>query len=125
MTRLIAKFAGCAVFASAIAAPATVLILAPAAQAQGSAKAVVDAAKASGEVGEQADGYLGVVVDASPATRAALSEINAGRAGAYRDAAAKAGVTPAAAGEAAYRQLLSRMPPGQYYKPAGGGWTRK
>ncbi|MBE7217627.1 MAG: DUF1318 domain-containing protein, partial [Caulobacteraceae bacterium] len=35
------------------------------------------------------------------------------------------GVSVAAAGEAAYRQLLARMPSGQWYKPAGGGWTQK
>ena len=52
-------------------------------------------------------------------------ERNAGRAEAYRDAASKSGVTPAAAGQAAAQQLVGRIPAGQYYKPLDGGWTRK
>ncbi len=112
-------------FALGLAAASAGLLPAPRAWAQSSAKATVDAAKASGQVGEQADGYIGVVGGADAATRAAVAEINAGRAGAYRAAAAAAGTTVSAAGEAAYRQLLSRMPPGQYYRPAGGGWIRK
>jgi uncharacterized protein YdbL (DUF1318 family) len=90
------------------------------------AKAVVDAAKARGEVGEQGDGYLGLVVASAPAeVRAAVAEINAGRAAVYRDTAAKTGVTPEAAGQATARQLIERLPEGQSYKPLNGGWTRK
>ena len=49
-----------------------------------SAKATVDAAKAAGVVGEQADGFLGFVTAAAdPAIRAAVAEINAGRADLY------------------------------------------
>src|SRR6185312_2379818 len=91
-----------------------------------SAKAVVDTAKAQGVVGEQGDGYLGLVRgSADGSVSAAVAEINAGRAAVYRQTAAKAGVTEAAAGEAAARQIIARLPPGQYYKPLGGGWTRK
>ena len=110
----------------AVAAPCAALLVAPApAHAQSAAKATVDAAKAAGTVGEQADGTLGIVSGGDASVRAAVAEINAGRQAAFRDAAAKTGVTPTAAGEAAYRQLVSRMPAGQFYKPAGGGWTRK
>jgi uncharacterized protein YdbL (DUF1318 family) len=101
-------------------------LTAGAASAQSSAKATVDAAKAQGVVGEQADGFLGLVTgSADPAVTAAVAQINAGRAGAYRDIAAKTGVTPAAAGEATAQQLIARLPPGAYYKPLGGGWTTK
>ncbi len=90
------------------------------------AKATVDAAKARGEVGEQGDGYLGLVAgNAPPEVRGALAEINVGRAEVYRDTAAKTGVTAEAAGQATARQLIERLPPGQYYRPLGGGWTRK
>ncbi|HTK34485.1 MAG TPA: YdbL family protein [Caulobacteraceae bacterium] len=88
-------------------------------------KAVVEAAKAQGGAGEQADGYLGIVAGGDAALRAAVAEINAGRAEAYRETAAKTGVTPEAAAEATARQLIARVPPGQYYKPLGGAWTRK
>lgn len=89
------------------------------------AKAAVDAAKASGVVGEQADGYLGVVSGGDASLRAAVAEINTGRAGAYKDIAAKSGVTPEAAGQATAKQLYARLAPGQYWKPLDGGWTKK
>ncbi len=127
MNPLRSKTTAAVLAAVLLATPLTAMIVlsATSAHAQGAAKATVDAAKASGVVGEQADGTLGVVSGGDASVRAAVAEINAGRMAAYRDAAAKTGVTAEAAGEAAYRQLLSRMPPGQYYRPAGGGWTRK
>jgi len=91
-----------------------------------SAKAIVDAAKAQGVVGEQGDGFLGLVTgSADSAVSAAVAEINSGRAAVYKDAAARSGVTPAAAGEAAAKQIFQRIASGQYYKPMGGAWTRK
>ena len=89
------------------------------------AKARVDAAKAAGQVGEQGDGFLGIVSGGDAALQAAVAEINAGRAAAYRDTAAKTGVDAAAAGQATAQQLFARIPPGQYYRPLGGAWTRK
>ena len=90
------------------------------------AKAAVDAAKARGEVGEQGDGFLGFVRNGDDAQlRAAVAEINAGRAQVYREAATRTGVTVAAAGQATAQQLFARIPPGQFYKPLDGGWTRK
>ena len=115
-----------ALLAALVLTPAAATLgSAPRAWAQSAAKATVDAGKAAGVVGEQADGYLGLVTGADAQTRAAVAEINAGRAKAFQDAAGRTGATPAAAGEAAYRQLLARMPPGQFYKPADGVWTRK
>jgi hypothetical protein len=91
------------------------------------AKARVDAAKAAGIVGEQADGFLGFVTGAAdPALRAAVAEINAGRADLYRQAAAKNGVSPEAAGAAAFNTVVkANLRPGEFYKPAGGGWVKK
>jgi uncharacterized protein YdbL (DUF1318 family) len=91
------------------------------------AKAAVDAGKSAGIVGEQADGYLGFVAGGGdPALRSAVAEINAGRAQVYREAAAKTGATPAAAGAAAFVNAIQpRIKPGQFYKPAGGGWAKK
>ena len=92
-----------------------------------SAKATVDAAKAAGVVGEQADGFLGFVsAAADPAIKGAVAEINAGRAQRYNQAAAKNGVTPAAAGAAAFESVVkAKLRPGDYYKPANGGWAKK
>ncbi|ALL11972.1 YdbL family protein [Caulobacter henricii] len=89
------------------------------------AKATVDAAKAAGVVGEQADGYLGIVAGGDDALRASVAEINIGRAAAYKEIAARTGVTPEAAGQATAKQLYSRLAPGYYWKPLDGGWMKK
>ena len=89
-------------------------------------KAAVDAAKAQGVVGEQGDGFLGLVTgSADPAVTAAMQAINAGRSKAYQEIAARTGATPDAAGQATALQLFAKVPPGQYYKPLGADWTRK
>ena len=93
------------------------------------AKALADAAKTAGTVGEQADGFLGFVKgSADSETTDAVNEINAGRRQVYAQAAAKSGpaVTPEAAGAAAFQSVISaKIKPGEFYKPAGGGWVRK
>ena len=108
---------------------ATMLVAAGAAPAVAqspAAKAAVDAAKARGLAGEQADGYIGFVMPPTdPALAAAVAEINAGRAQAYREAAARTGATPEAAGQATAQQLFARLPAGQYFKPLDGNWVRK
>ena len=94
--------------------------------AHASAGDVAAAAKAAGLVGEQADGFLGLVTNSVPPdVKAAVDEVNAGRAQAYKDIAAKTGVSEQAAGEATARTLFAKLPPGAYYKPLGGSWMRK
>ena len=88
-------------------------------------KVTVDAAKAAGKVGEQADGYLGIVAGADGTITAAVNTINAGRREVYSQTAAKSGVTPDAAGQATGAQLIIKVPSGQYIKPLGGAWTKK
>ena len=103
------------------------LAVTPAAAMAMDSKAAVDAAKSAGLVGEQADGFLGFVRPSSdPAVKAAVDDINTGRAALYREAAAKNGVTPAAAGASAYTTVVqSRIKSGEFFKPAGGSWTQK
>ena len=109
-----------------VAALVEMTVAPPAAADLAGAKAVVEAAKARGQVGEQGDGYLGFVGPTrDPQVVAAVNEINVGRTAVYRDAAAKTGVTEAAAGEAAAVQLFSMVRTGQYYKPLNGNWTKK
>ncbi len=88
-------------------------------------KVLVDTGKTAGTVGEQADGYLGVVGQADAATTAAVAAINAARKEVYAQTAAKSGVTIEAAGQATGVELISRLSAGQYYKPLGGAWTKK
>jgi hypothetical protein len=90
-------------------------------------KATIDAAKSAGIVGEQADGFLGFVKPSNdPALKAAVQDINDGRRALYAEAAAKNGVSIEAAGASAFNTVVqAKLRPGDYYKPAGGGWVRK
>lgn len=113
-------------FKNALFAAALVLTATPAFADLASDKAAVDAAKAAGTVGEQADGYLGFVSGGGDAAlSAAVNEINSGRANVYAQTAAKSGTTRDAAGQATGAQLIAKTPAGQYIKPLGGGWTKK
>jgi uncharacterized protein len=113
-------------FKSAIFAATALLFSTPAFADLASDKAAVEAAKAAGTVGEQADGYLGFVSgSADGAVTAAVNDINAGRANVYAETASKTGVTRDAAGQATGAQLIGRVPGGQFFKPIGGGWTKK
>jgi uncharacterized protein YdbL (DUF1318 family) len=115
-------------FLAAVAVLLSVASVSGAALAQSAAtKALVDSAKAAGLVGEQNDGLLGFVKSgADAATRAAVSEINAGRSQLYRQAAAKNGVTETAAGAAAFQTVVStKLKAGEYYQNAAGSWVRK
>ena len=126
MTRI--KYLALAAAILGAAGVATVGLTAGAAMAQtAQAKALVDAAKAQGIVGEQNDGLLGFVVASSdPALEAAVNEINAGRSQLYRQAAARNNVTVAAAGAAAFTEVVSnRLRPGEYYQSSTGAWVQK
>ena len=111
---------------SALAAAFAAIALASSAAAL-DAKTAVDQAKTAGVVGEQADGFLGFVKPSDDsALKAAVQEINQGRASLYREAAQKNGVSVEAAGAAAFTQVVvSRIKPGEFYRPAGGGWQKK
>jgi uncharacterized protein YdbL (DUF1318 family) len=112
-------------FKNIFAAAALMLLATPAFADLASDKAAVDAAKAAGTVGEQADGYLGSVSSADGAVTAAVNEINNGRRSVYAQTASKSGTTPDAAGQATGAQLIGRTPAGQFIKPLGGAWTKK
>jgi len=112
-------------FKNIFAAAALMLLATPAFADLAADKAAVDAAKAAGTVGEQADGYLGIVSSADGTVTAAVNEINAGRRAVYTQTATKSGVSPDAAGQATGAQLIGKVPPGQFFKPLGGAWTKK
>jgi uncharacterized protein YdbL (DUF1318 family) len=113
-------------FKNFFAAAALLLLATPAFADLASDKVAVDAAKAAGTVGEQADGYLGFVSGSADAgVTAAVNEINAGRAEVYAQTAAKSGTTRDAAGQATGATLIGKVPGGQYFKPLGGGWAKK
>jgi uncharacterized protein YdbL (DUF1318 family) len=90
--------------------------------AQGGEEAVVASARASGSVGEQADGYLGFVRTPSAELKAAVDAINIKRRAIYTEIAAKQNATVQEVATArGCDQLARRVPPGQAYK-IGGAW---
>lgn len=117
--------------AVAAAAPAIANAAASVAMRQ-EARAVVNQAKAAGILGEMADGYVGVRLEAqmTPAIRAAMAEMNAGRAELYRQAGLAAGTDTAAAGASSFQQRLTgsgpqSIQPGQWYRDASGVWRQR
>jgi len=112
-------------FKRAISVLALVLLATPAFADLAADKATVDAAKAAGKVGEQADGYLGIVSGADGTITAAVTEINNGRREVYTQTAGKSGVSPDVAGQATGATLIGKVPAGQFFKPLGGAWTKK
>jgi uncharacterized protein len=110
------------------AAVAALGVAAGAAFAQTSTqKSMIDAAKAQGTVGEQADGYLGFRVASSDAALTqAVQVTNAARRDAYARSAQAAGTTPDIAGARMFEgQLLPRISSGQWYRNAQGQWVQR
>ena len=82
-------------------------------------------AKAAGLVGEQLDGYLGVVrPDAPSNVRALVSSINRQRRSEYERIAARNGVSAAEVARIAAQKLIQQAPPGQYVQTPAG-WQRR
>jgi uncharacterized protein YdbL (DUF1318 family) len=113
-------------FLSAFAAFAASLFLAfgPAAAV---ANPVIDAAMQAGVIGEQADGYLGVVSGKSPDadTKRAMDEINIKRKAVYTDLAAKAGATVVQVAVVTAEKQIAKLPSGQFYMDGTGAWKQK
>ncbi|MEE9348137.1 MAG: YdbL family protein [Robiginitomaculum sp.] len=108
------------------AVSAVQILDAPVATAQASAKSIVDAAKASGEVGEQADGYLGLVGgNVSSGVRAAVNEINIRRKFVYTDLARQQSVSVEAVSQLMAEKLIAKAPSGTWIKDGSGKWLRK
>ncbi len=92
-----------------------------------SAKSLVDAAKARGEVGEQIDGYLGIVSGKSPsaAVRRAVQEINIGRKSVYTNRARQENVTVEAIAASIGVKQLQKARAGETVRDASGQWKTK
>jgi len=92
-----------------------------------SAKATVDSAKNRGEIGEQINGYLGVVDGASPssAVRDAMSEINIARKSVYSQLASQQNVQIDVVAQITGEKQLKKAARGHYVKDMTGVWKRK
>lgn len=83
------------------------------------------AARASGKVGEQADGYLGVVGSADPATQRLVDDINIKRRAVYADKAQKNNATLEAYALSAGCTAVLRTVPGEKYRAPDGTWQTR
>jgi uncharacterized protein YdbL (DUF1318 family) len=98
------------------------LLLGAAAAAQTPA---VDAARASGAIGERYDGFIGVAAGVSAQVRSQVSSINIQRRALYSRLAASKGVSPQEVGITAGCQLLERVTVGEAYMLGDGVWRRR
>ncbi len=83
----------------------------------------LDGAKRQGILGEQADGYVGIVKP-SPAAVELARDINEKRRQSYQDLAKRNGVSADSVARLAGQKLTDRAPPGEYVRQ-GGEWVRK
>jgi uncharacterized protein YdbL (DUF1318 family) len=83
--------------------------------------------RATAQVGEQSDGYLGIVGDAAtPELRRQVNSVNIRRRSAYIQLADRRGVqVVAVAATMACELLATSVLPGQYYRLADGVWRRR
>lgn len=89
----------------------------------GAQSASVSAALASGDIGEQADGYLGFRSSPSAALKSEVDAINIKRRAAYTDLAAKRGVSVSdMAAATGCQTLTTKVGPGRAYRLTDGVW---
>src|SRR3954452_22306893 len=82
--------------------------------------------RASGQAGEQADGYLGIVGSGSADVRAQVDAVNIKRRAYYTDLAGKRGAKiEEVAATTACELLRSKVGPGQYYRLPDGVWRQR
>jgi uncharacterized protein YdbL (DUF1318 family) len=101
---------------------AVAVTAAAAAGPSGAQTPMVDAARQAGQVGERFDGYMGMVVVATPAVRSQVNTINIRRRALYSRLGVSRGVAPYEVGITAGCQLLARVQVGQAYMLADGRW---
>jgi len=83
-------------------------------------------AKAAGWIGEQADGFLGIVDNSAPeSAKALVQSVNAKRRDGYAAIAKKNGTTLAAVAVLAGERNIEKTEAGHYVKRAGEGWKKK
>ena len=84
------------------------------------------AARSAGQVGEQLDGYVGIVVsNPSAELRELVADINARRKAKYEGIAKRNGTSVGPVGKLAAKQLIQKAAAGHLYQDASGNWQRK
>lgn len=83
------------------------------------------AARAAGQVGEQPDGYIGVVGAGSAELRALVSNINIQRKAAYTQKAQASGATVEQLAFTSGCNLIAQTSSGEKYKAPDGSWQTR
>jgi uncharacterized protein len=82
--------------------------------------------RATREVGEQSNGYLGIVGSGSASLRASVNAVNIRRRAHYTDLARKRGVQiEEVAATMGCELLATSVAPGQYYRIGDGEWRQR
>ena len=82
--------------------------------------------RATGKVGEQADGYLGVVGAPTPEIRSKVNAVNIKRRAYYTELAQKRNAKIEEVGAATACEIFaSRVQTGQYYRLSDGVWRQR
>lgn len=84
----------------------------------------LDVAKSQGFVGEQPNGYLGII-KATPAAVELVSEINKKRRQAYERIAEENGITVEQVEQLAGQKAIKKTVDGNYVKTPSGQWVKK
>ncbi|PLK24956.1 DUF1318 domain-containing protein [Porphyrobacter sp. TH134] len=82
-------------------------------------------ARAEGQVGEQADGYLGIVGAGNGALQDLVNDINIKRRAIYADKAKENNATLEAYALTAGCQAIARTTPGEKYRAPDGSWQTR
>lgn len=111
---------------SLVLAGAMLALALPAAQASAQAASpVLAAARASGEVGEKTDGYVGFPSAPSAEVRRAADELNIKRRAYYAERAAAQHSTVEDYGFTMGCQLIAKTKPGEKYQAPDGSWRTR
>ena len=92
----------------------------------GATAATLDSAKSDGWIGEQPDGYLGLVRDDAPDdVKALVRDVNAKRKARYQQIADQQGAPLAEVEKVGGQTAIEKTRPGHYVKDAAGRWRKK
>nr|WP_089214786.1 YdbL family protein [Sphingopyxis indica] len=122
MTKLWKQWKASGLAMAAIAVTAAVAVAVPSAMAQ--RDPAYEKARAAGQIGEQPDGYLGIVGSATKEVRDLVTDINIKRKAAYTSNAPQ-GSTVEQFAFATGCNLIAKTRPGEKYKAPDGRWLTR
>jgi uncharacterized protein len=107
-----------------LASCALIVMMAPAAFAQGEGR-LLDAPRAAGLVGERFDGLAVARGSLPPDVAALVARVNAERSALYAQRAAAQGVPALEVGKVYAAEILKSAPAGTWFLAENGQWTRR